>query len=99
MKVYWTPKQIPELRDLHKDQRKRVWRACYMTPKRKVLNLFVALTVVPVVWLIGLAKMPTWTAAAVSGLSAGIIFFIVELVQLGGLRPSIREYLKEHGHI
>ena len=99
MKIYWTPKQLPELRDLPKDQRKRVWRACYMAPKHKVINVFVALSVAPVVWLIGLAKMPAWTAAVLSGLSMGIILFIVEQVQIERLRPSIREYLKEHEHI
>ncbi len=100
MKIYWTLKQIPELRDLPKGERKRVWRDCYMTPKHMVIYVFVVVTVCfPLTWLINQAKMPTWTFAALSGLCAGIASFIVSQVQIERLRPSIREYLNEHEHI
>src|SRR5713226_713456 len=100
MKIYWTLKQIPELRDLPKGERKRVWRDCYMTPKHMVIYVFVVVTVCfPLTWLINQAKMPTWTFVALSGLCAGIASFIVSQVLIECLRPSIREYLKEHGHI
>ena len=97
MNIYWTFKQIPELRDLPKDQRKRVWLDCYMTPKHKVINLFVLPTVlVSVVWLTSQAKMSTWTSTVLAGLSAGLISFILQQMQFERLRSSIREYLKEH---
>jgi len=100
MKIYWTLKQIPELRDLPKDQRKRLWRACYDTPKVKVIYVFVVVTAgVPLMWLINQAKMSTWNTALLFGLGVGIISFIVSQVQLERLRPSIRAYLKEHEHI
>src|SRR5713101_3009805 len=96
MKIYWTFNQIPELRDLPCDQRYRVWRASCDTPKFRGINAFAVVTVmVPVVWLISQAKMPTWTAAVLAGMSAGIISFIVEQVQFERIRPSVREYLKE----
>jgi len=82
---------------LPKDQRKRVWLDCYMTPKHKIINLFVLPTVlVSVVWLTSQAKMSTWTSTVLAGLSAGLISFILQQIQFERLRPSIREYLNEH---
>ena len=101
MKIYWTYHQIPELRDLPWDERYRVWRASCDTSKFRVINVFAVLTVIVVVcWLIIHVKTLSWTAQVLAYLiSMGITFLIVSRVQLERLRPSIREYLKEHGHI
>src|SRR5438552_3139215 len=30
MQIYWTPKSLPELRDLEASLRRKVWRACWL---------------------------------------------------------------------
>src|SRR5437879_11151184 len=69
MNIYWTLKQIPELRDLSKDQRMRVCRACSSSDyKFKMIHLLVLLAVmVPGFWLF--SKAPTTTAAVLLALS------------------------------
>lgn len=105
MNIYWTTKQIPELRDLPKDQRKRVLRACcgwnWKLNWKVAVIATLLLTGFPFLafWLASQGKTPNWTAVVLSWLSAGVISVIVLQVQLERLRPSIREYLKEHGHI
>ena len=96
MKIYWTPKHIPELRDLSKAQRKRVCQACYSSDyKFRVIDLLVLRAVaVPGLWLF--SKAPTRNVAALVVLGLWIALFIVSQVQIALLRPSIREYLKEH---
>ncbi len=98
MNIYWTFKQIPELRDLPKDQRKRVWQACYVQNwKVWVIALLVNLMLAfPWLVLISQVKMPTVTAAVLFVLSVTTISFIVSQVQLERLRPHFRRYLNEH---
>ena len=105
MKVYWTWQQIPELRDLPKHQRKRVLRACSGW-NWKLNWKFMAIAMllqaaIPFLafWLASQGKTPTWTAVVLSWLGAGITGSIILQVGIERLRPSIREYLKEHGHI
>ncbi len=98
MNIYWTLRQIPELRDLPKDQRSRVWRHFYLRDyKVKMINLLGSLAVVaPGMWLLTHVDHPTSAATLFCALSMGLILVIVGQVRIRLLRPSIRDYLKEH---
>jgi hypothetical protein len=101
MNIYWTLRQIPELRDLPKDQRSRVWRHFYFRDyKVKMIDLLGSVAVAaPGMWLLTQVDHPTSSATLFCALSMGLILVIVGQVRLRLLRPSIREYLKAHEHI
>jgi hypothetical protein len=102
MKIYWTFKQIPELRDLSKDQQKRVWQACYVRNwKVQVISFLVNVTVVFAwQWLyINSGRTHPTVGFLFMGLSLFLVNSVLWLVQMGSLRPSFRQYLNEHEHI
>ncbi len=92
MKIYWTLKQIPELRDLPMYQRIWVWWACRL--KDWKFDLIVGLVYFAIVFT-GLQLIVGFNALAIIG---AIFSFIVWQFEIERLRPSFRDFLNEHGH-
>jgi hypothetical protein len=102
MNIYWTLRQIPELRDLPKDQRKRVWQACYVRNWKVQLISFLMNVTVVFAWqwlYINSGRTHATVGYLFMGLSLFLVNSVLWLVQMESLRPSFRQYLNEHEHI
>src|SRR5260370_33257036 len=98
MKIYWTLKQIPELRDLPMYQRIWVWWACRL--KDWKFDLIVGLVYFAIVFtglqLIVGFKLPARNEFWLFFLIIFLPGFISSVVSTERLPPHFRRYLDQH---
>ncbi len=110
MKIYWTLKSIPELAEMSKKDRKKVWRRCYWKVFRHWQTWF-ALATCGVCTALGVALgrfcgeltgnfIRELIAATVGGaVGGGIGGSVFAQVAIAMGRRHIREYLNSHDEV
>jgi hypothetical protein len=92
MNFYWSINQIPELKDLTKEQAKQAWQYCYKAYALKKWQSWVALMILGVLCAFGNRYFGIIGSAVGAGIGGGIFGVMTTNI----LRPHLAEYVNSH---
>lgn len=92
MQFYWSINQIPELKDLTKEQAKQAWQYCYKAHALKKWQSWVSLGILGILVSVGQRYFGIIGSAVGAGLGGGIF----GLTATNILRPHLAEYVNNH---
>ena len=93
MKIYWSSASIPELANLPKDERRRLWRRCYWRALKGSWSPWAGLITIAAFSSWGSLLQESW--GRIIGSALGI--FIYFQVMMEAVRPYVREELQQSG--
>ena len=92
--MYWTYKSLPELADLPKEERDRLWKQARKDPLRwrdgAVLVVFAAVVTVTFFVQDALPHSPKWLHFLLFAASYWAAFNVIDLVMIVRYRPVVR---------
>lgn len=99
MKIYWSTKSVPELADLPKKDRMKIWRQCYLNVFQN-WQTWLAIVVCGACGALGRILGEIWGIPKIGFVIACILgIFILQQVTIRMTIPHIREYLKSHDQV
>ena len=97
MKIYWTTKQIPEFKDLSKEDRKSAWKYAH----KKIFSLKRAfLLMIPLIILIIVLQSTLGTTSLkrviIAATLGGLYGFVYSNILTHKARPYLKEFINQN---